>query len=159
MQKDPTNAHMIELTTANAGDSRVILGHEGHVTRLSQDHRVADPLEVARIEKAGGFVFRDRVLGVLALTRSLGDHLLKKYVIAHPHVHQESVELKEDASHRSFVVLACDGLFDVMSDRDVASLVVDCEKEGKADEAATYLVEEALRRRTTDNVSAIVVWL
>jgi hypothetical protein len=40
--------------------------------------------EQARIEAAGGFVLRNRVLGILAVTRSFGDHQMKDYVIGTP---------------------------------------------------------------------------
>jgi serine/threonine protein phosphatase PrpC len=144
----------VDLITANVGDSRVVLSHGGKVTRLSHDHRINDPLEVARIERSGGFLYRNRVLGVLALTRSLGDHVLKQFVIAHPHVRQESIDL---STKNSFLILACDGLFDVMKDQEAADLVQ--QFQGDKADVACHLVEEALRRGTTDNVSAIVVWL
>jgi protein phosphatase len=60
---------------ANAGDARIVLGHNhGEAFRLTKDHRTDDPEEVRRIESTGGFMFKGRVLGVLAVTRSLGDH-------------------------------------------------------------------------------------
>ncbi len=39
---------------------------------------------MARIEAVGGFVLRSRVMGVLAVARSFGDFVLKKYVTAEP---------------------------------------------------------------------------
>lgn len=61
--------------SANAGDARIVLGHNrGEAFRLTRDHRTDDPEEVQRIEGSGGFMFKGRVLGVLAVTRSLGDH-------------------------------------------------------------------------------------
>ena len=52
---------------------------------VPQDHKASDPEEVARIEKAGGFVLRKRVLGVLAVARSFGDFALKKFVPCTPY--------------------------------------------------------------------------
>lgn len=128
-------------------------------TRLSQDHRTDDPLEIARIEKGGGFLYRGRVLGVLALTRSLGDHLLKRFVIAHPHVRQDDLMLDRRGTS-SFLIIACDGLFDVLSDEEASSLVLACTgSTERKSHAATTMVEAALERGTTDNVSALVVWL
>ena len=149
----------MDLTAANAGDSRIVLGHGGKATRLTHDHKVTDPLEVARIQGAGGFIYRGRVLGVLALTRSLGDHLLKRFIIAHPHVQQQTLDLSSSSSAEkpSFLILACDGLFDVLSDEAAVDLVQNFQ--GEKCDVANHLVEEALRRGTTDNVSAIVVWL
>lgn len=65
------------IHAANAGDARVVLCHEGEAFRMTHDHRTDDPEEVKRIEESGGFIFKGRVLGVLAVTRSLGDHCMK----------------------------------------------------------------------------------
>ena len=59
-----------------------------------------------------------RVIGVLAVTRSFGDHSYKRYVTAEPYIHR--VEL---SSSSEFVVLACDGVFDVLSDSKVTEIV------------------------------------
>ena len=39
------------------------------VVRLSHDHKAEDPVEIDRIEASGGFVLRNRVLGILAVAR------------------------------------------------------------------------------------------
>ena len=157
-QRHPDNPRRIDVTTANVGDSRVVLAHSGSTVRLTRDHRSDDPLEVARIERAGGFLFRGRVLGVLAVTRSIGDLVLKKFVIGTPDVRQESLDLSSNSDQNSsFLILGCDGLFDVVSDEDTVDFVK--RFEGNKTDVAGHLVEEALRRGTTDNVSAIVVWL
>jgi hypothetical protein len=38
--------------------------------------------EIARIQQAGGFVMNGRVNGQIAITRSLGDHIMKDFIIA-----------------------------------------------------------------------------
>jgi serine/threonine protein phosphatase PrpC len=144
-------------------------------TRLSRDHHIDDPLEVARIAAAGGFVHKKRVCGLLAVTRSLGDQIVKPLVIAHPHVQEieidaappatsapnEEEEHRQREHQRQFLIVACDGLWDVMSDKLAVRLVVEyCIVQGHSkDDAATHLVQEALRRGTADNVTAVVVWL
>jgi serine/threonine protein phosphatase PrpC len=139
------------LTAANVGDARVVVGHtDGRVQRLTRDHRVDDPLEVARIQKAGGFVFRSRVMGVLAVTRSLGDAMVKPYVIAQPHVDYTRV------STGAMCIVACDGLWDVMSDEEAVKFVRKYSHDPS--NVASALVQEALQRGTTDNVTAIVAW-
>jgi serine/threonine protein phosphatase PrpC len=168
-QRSAENPNRVHIVTANAGDSRIVLGHEGQASRLTYDHGVEDPLEIARIERAGGFLFKGRVLGVLAVTRSLGDHMLKDYVIAHPTVNERTLELNggegtnsnTSNNYRStaptFLIIACDGLWDVMRDQEAVDLVQ--QYPGEKTSVAQYLVEEALRRGSTDNVTAIVAWL
>jgi serine/threonine protein phosphatase PrpC len=162
----------IRITTANVGDSRIVLGQRppNHpfaepalAIRLTVDHRTDDPLEVARIEQAGGFLFKGRVCGVLAVTRSLGDQILKPYVTAHPAVREIGVRAAATADHNnnSFLIVACDGLWDVMTDQEAVQLVESYCGNDKSKQAtvADCLVAEALRRGTADNVTAVVVWL
>lgn len=143
------------LYAANAGDARIVLGHLGRATRLTKDHRPDDPEEVERIEKAGGFMFKGRVVGVLAITRSLGDHCMKSYVVAEPYCSETSIRLEGKMS--SFVICACDGLWDVFQDQDAVDFVWKYEHE--RERIAEHLVNEAIRRGSTDNISAVVAWL
>jgi serine/threonine protein phosphatase PrpC len=145
------------LYAANAGDARIVLGHQGRATRLTKDHRPDDPEEVSRIEKTGGFMFKGRVLGVLAITRSLGDHCMKSYVIAEPFCSETSIQLLEQQKIPSFVICACDGLWDVFQDQEAVDFVLKYEHCGP--EVAEHLINEAIRKGSTDNVSCVVAWL
>lgn len=62
-----------------------------------------------------------RVMGLLAVTRSFGDHSIKEFVICEPYI--QSVTLSKS---NSFIVLACDGVFDVLSDEEVCTIVLQC---------------------------------
>lgn len=66
------------VIVANAGDSRCVACCKGRTVPLSYDHKPTDMAERARIHKAGGFVARKRVNGVLGTSRSIGDFSLKK---------------------------------------------------------------------------------
>lgn len=61
-----------------------------------QDHKATDIAERTRIEAAGGFVVRKRVMGVLAVARSFGDFVLKKFVSAEPYT--STTKLDEEVS-------------------------------------------------------------
>ena len=68
---------------ANCGDSRAVLCRNGTSIELNICHNTANPNEVKRILEAGGFplmpdlmyrrIFNNRIMGVMQVTRSLGD--------------------------------------------------------------------------------------
>jgi serine/threonine protein phosphatase PrpC len=100
---------------------------------------------------------------MLAVSRSLGDQVLKPFVIGEPHVCEREVVLhnndgsNNNSQQRSFIIVACDGLFDVMSDQEACDLVY--AYKGERTEVAEVLVQEALRRGTTDNLTVVVSYL
>lgn len=106
----PPNAKRV-LYCANAGDARGVLSRNGVAQRLTQDHKASDKSEENRIRNAGGIVFRGRVFGTLAISRSLGDHLsydglhLKELVIGTPYISRS--ELNDDDE---LAIIACDGV-------------------------------------------------
>lgn len=111
------------LYCANAGDSRAIACVNGDVEILSLDHKPNNDAESKRIHEGGGWVEFNRVNGNLALSRALGDFVFKKneakkpeeqIVTAYPDV--ETREITEDYE---FLVLACDGIWDVMTNQEV----------------------------------------
>lgn len=137
------------LYCANAGDARAVVCRNGVAQRLSYDHKGSDPQEIKRIIDSGGFIMNSRVNGVLAVTRSLGDTTMKELVISHPYTCQLQLTATD-----SFLILACDGVWDVMSDQvavDHISAMDDPQ------EAADALVKHALSLSTMDNVSVMVI--
>ncbi|CAH0560983.1 unnamed protein product [Brassicogethes aeneus] len=118
-----------KLFCANVGDSRAVASINGKATPLSKDHKPSNPEEFDRIMAAGGWVNSNRVNGNLALSRALGDFIFKRnaaftaeqqIVTAFP-----EVEERELNSDWEFLVLACDGIWDVMSNEEVVSYVRD----------------------------------
>lgn len=98
------------LYTANVGDARAVLCRGGKAVRLTYDHKGSDKQEAKRIMDAGGFVMNNRVNGVLAVTRSLGDSSMKEFVVGSPYTTE--TELSEEDE---FIVIACDGVGQVFS--------------------------------------------
>ncbi|KAI8588024.1 phosphatase 2C-like domain-containing protein [Geranomyces variabilis] len=139
------------LYTANAGDARAVLCRDGKAIRLSYDHKGSDPAEAKRIVESGGFVMNNRVNGVLAVTRSLGDISMKEWVIGSPYT-TETVLDEQD----SFLILACDGIWDVCSDQTATDLIREVQD---PQEAAEDLLDYALENFTTDNLSVLIVRL
>lgn len=94
------------LYTANVGDARIVLCRNGKALRLSYDHKGMDENEGRRISKAGGLILNNRVNGVLAVTRALGDSYLKDLVTGHPYTTETVIQADQD----EFLILACDGV-------------------------------------------------
>lgn len=94
------------LYTANVGDARIILCRSGKALRLSYDHKGSDENEGRRIANAGGLILNNRVNGVLAVTRALGDAYIKGLVTGHPYTTETVIHPETD----EFIIIACDGV-------------------------------------------------
>eukprot|EP00163_Fabomonas_tropica_P005263 TRINITY_DN14766_c0_g1_i2.p2 TRINITY_DN14766_c0_g1~~TRINITY_DN14766_c0_g1_i2.p2 ORF type:complete len:204 (-),score=32.63 TRINITY_DN14766_c0_g1_i2:936-1547(-) len=138
------------LFCANAGDARAVLSTNNEVARISYDHTAKDEAEVARITEGGGFVRANRVSGILAVSRALGDHAFKDHVISEPFYSFH--HLKDDDEH--ILILGCDGLWDVMTDEEAIGYVKTL---STAQEMADVLLYKALDLGSTDNISVVVV--
>lgn len=94
------------LYTANVGDARIVLCRNGRALRLSYDHKGSDENEGRRVASAGGLILNNRVNGVLAVTRALGDAYMKDLVTGHPYTTETVIQADQD----EFLILACDGV-------------------------------------------------
>ncbi|KAK7377165.1 hypothetical protein VNO80_02585 [Phaseolus coccineus] len=166
-----SSSHII---VANCGDSRAVLCRGKEPMALSEDHKPNRRDELARIEAAGGKVIQwngHRVFGVLAMSRSIGDRYLKPWIIPEPEV-RFLPRTKDDEC----LILASDGLWDVMTNEEVCDLarrriVLWYKKNGleqpssergegvdpAAQAAAEYLSNRALQKGSKDNITVIVV--
>ncbi|KAH8380317.1 hypothetical protein KR009_009929 [Drosophila setifemur] len=115
------------LYCANAGDSRAIACISGAVHALSVDHKPQDEHETRRIIAGGGWVEFNRVNGNLALSRALGDFMYKKNTQKRPEEQivtaDPDVEVRDINENWEFVLLACDGIWDVMTSAEVCQFV------------------------------------
>lgn len=141
-----------KLVVANVGDSRAVVCKNGVAKQLSVDHEPNK--ERQNIENRGGFVSNfpgdvARVDGQLAVARAFGDKSLKKHLSSEPDV---AVEIIDDDTE--FVILASDGIWKVMSNQEAVDCVKD-KKEARA--AAKHLNEEAQARKSSDDISCIVI--
>lgn len=173
-----------KIIVANCGDSRAVLSRKGKAIPLSSDHKPDRPDELNRIQEAGGRVIYwdgPRVLGVLAMSRAIGDNYLKPYVSCDP-----EVTVMERTADDECLILASDGLWDVVSNDTACGVARMClrgkirpppEDAGAAAEpappagmvggerrsdracsdASLLLTKLALARHSTDNVSVVVV--
>ncbi|XP_022764050.1 probable protein phosphatase 2C 76 isoform X1 [Durio zibethinus] len=140
------------LYVANVGDSRTIISKAGKAIPLSEDHKPNRSDERKRIENAGGVVMWAgtwRVGGVLAMSRAFGNRMLKQFVVAEPEIQDR--EMDEEIE---LLVLASDGLWDVVPNEDAVSLA---RAEEEPETAARKLTETAFTRGSADNITCIVV--
>lgn len=89
--------------------------------------------------------------GVLAVTRSLGDCAMKDYVSGEPYTTETLLQPGD-----SHLILACDGVWDVISDQDALELI---QTETDPQRMSEKLLVQALRNGSTDNISVIVILL
>ncbi|XP_027902727.1 protein phosphatase 2C 50-like [Vigna unguiculata] len=161
------------IVVSNCGDSRAVLCRGKEPMALSVDHKPNRPDEYARIEAAGGRVIQwngHRVFGVLAMSRSIGDRYLKPWIIPDP-----EVMFLPRAKDDDCLILASDGLWDVMTNEEVCDIarrriLLWHKKNGMplssergegidpaAQAAAEYLSNRALQKGSKDNITVIVV--
>lgn len=154
------------------GDSRAIVGDEkGECLHATQDHKPTNDTEKQRIMETGGFIENDegvvRVNGYLSLSRAFGD-FVKQFALhmnktkEYDSLHAPLIAIAECASfplpsHPFFVLLACDGLWDVFSNKEVTQFITT-----KSDVPCMTLLKnlttEAIEKRHSyDNVSMILL--
>jgi len=111
------------ITVANLGDSRAVLCRNKTAQPLSHDHKPTDEGERLRITRAGAQVIDARVNGDLALSRALGDFRHKAVPNLAPS-HQPVSSVADVCTTRriinsdGFLLIACDGVWDVLSSED-----------------------------------------
>jgi protein phosphatase 2C family protein 2/3 len=153
-----------KLYIANAGDCRAVLSRKGKAIDLSIDQKPSSEGEMERIKNAGGFVEDGYVNGLLGVSRAFGDWHLEGLkgrggktgpLTVDPEI--EKTRLTEDDE---FLILACDGLWDVFSSQNAIDMArASLRQHNDPVKAAKELASEALRRDSSDNVSVVCVCL
>jgi protein phosphatase 1L len=156
-----------KLWVANVGDSRTILvKKDGSVTQASEDAKPEIERYKRKIESLGGFVEErafgpQAVNGILAVARAIGDKALvgktrKAVVSPDPKITNYAL----DDFKEGYLVLACDGLYDVATSNEVGKAIKEMADSGETEEnMAKRLVQAAIVQGSTDNVSAMVIKL
>lgn len=159
-----------KLYVANAGDSRCVLCRGKDTISLTQDHKPTDPEEDRRIRAAGGWVTEGRVNGSLNLSRAIGDMNYKQLksrpaeeqiVTANPDIREIDLTPED-----RFLILACDGIWDILTNEEAVQFVDEKLAEGLAPkEICEMMCDRCLANSTEgigkgcDNMSAMVVLL
>lgn len=163
------------LLAANLGDSRAVLSRSGHAVALTRDHKPNDPDERNRLVALGETIAWDKWAKVhrvrnLSLSRAVGDGYAKPAVSSDVEIRHFPIAEETD----EFVLLASDGLWDVMSSQEAVSLVhrklqTELARVDKHDQAnyrkvlrrhmSKFLTREALNRGSGDNICVVLIWL
>jgi serine/threonine protein phosphatase PrpC len=159
------------LYIANAGDCRAVLisGTDGRTTALSIDHKPGNNTERKRILTAGGFVEGERVNANLSLSRAIGDLLYKQ----NPELSLQDqiisplpdISMQKLSSNDRYIVLACDGVWDCVSNDELAKMILDEEKRGtRLDKIGekildTIVAPSVYHEPGTDNMTIIIIQL
>lgn len=157
---------------ANLGDSRAMFVRNGELVFATTDHKPSDETERNRIRAAGHSVDfvggAYRVSNTLAVSRAFGDFYLKDKPVPAP-AQAVSPEPDTHAVQRQpgtveFLILACDGVWDVLSNAEAIAIVIGSLSThgltaAGAQAASEALVQQSLARGSRDNISAIVVTL
>ncbi|KDO34813.1 hypothetical protein SPRG_00874 [Saprolegnia parasitica CBS 223.65] len=155
-----THTHII---VANSGDSRSVLATDGSVVPMSYDHKPNNETERRRIENAGGSVRNNRVNGDLAVSRALGDFVYKQRSDLKAEEQQVSAEpdIKIEVRNKEneFLILACDGIWDVMTNEEACDFVRSLMLKGENNMGliCEEMLDHCLQLGSRDNMSVIVV--
>ena len=151
------------LNVLNTGDSRCVICRNNIGVALTKDHKPNWPEETARIKSLGGQIYFDDYdwrIGDLSVSRAFGDLSAQPYVTHIPDVFRYKL-----TSGDKFMILACDGLWDVFSNQDAVNVVLEnCfdVKTGKVinkqKNIAKQLANLAIAKGSGDNITVIVVF-
>ncbi|XP_029637683.1 protein phosphatase 1B isoform X3 [Octopus sinensis] len=147
---------------ANCGDSRAVLCRDGKCPFSTTDHKPVNPIEKERIQNAGGSVMIQRVNGSLAVSRALGDFEYKnvegkgpceQLVSPEPEIFTECRNEKDE-----FLVLACDGIWDVMSNEELCDFVRSRMLITESlEDICNQVVDTCLYKGSRDNMSIVLI--
>lgn len=153
-----------QIIVSNCGDSRAVLFRGTESIPLTVDQKPDREDELLRIEEQDGKVINwngARVFGVLAMSRAIGDRYLRPWIIPVPEI-TFTTRTDEDEC----LIIASDGLWDVMSNTEVGEVarrILRRRRRSAAGEVpaaqvlADSLIEIAVGRNSSDNISVIVV--
>lgn len=147
-----------KLWVANVGDARTILQNGEETEALTEDAKPLNPRFRKGIEMRGGQVishFRSpRVNGILAVARAVGDRSVDA-ISSRPKITQFPLNNIVPGSH---LVLACDGIWDVASTKQIGRAIYE-NREQSAIDLAEMIVSSAYNANSRDNLSVMVIKL
>jgi serine/threonine protein phosphatase PrpC len=171
------------IVSANVGDSRAVLAHRSDAIDLTRDHKPDDELEKKRILAMGETIEWDSYSQVsrvrnLSLSRAIGDRFAKPVVSGEVEIQVFPINnLDAKGSEDDFIILASDGLWDVMTSQNCVDFVhkrlnpstlqarnmskreLLNQKISKRQNMSRFVANEAIRRGSCDNICVVIIWL
>ncbi|VDK88836.1 unnamed protein product [Dibothriocephalus latus] len=122
---------------ANCGDSRAMLIRDGRVSFATTDHKPVHPTEKERIQKAGGSVIIQRQL-----------------ISPEP----EITVIDREKANDQMIVLACDGIWDVLSNENLCELLLErVQRLDDLSKVCDEAIDYCLYKGSSDNMSIVLV--
>ncbi|CAF4702327.1 unnamed protein product [Rotaria sp. Silwood2] len=123
-------------------------------------HKPSVRKEQERIRRAGGRISKVgndvlRVESQLAMTRALGDYSLDKHIIT---AIPDLIQYERD-SLAIYVIIASDGIWDVMNNEQVASFVSQRVSNTTLENIISQLFDQCLKEESSDNMTAYIIKL
>jgi serine/threonine protein phosphatase PrpC len=145
-----------KLWVLNVGDSRAVKCNKSNIAdQLTVDHKPNLQSERIRIEHLGGeieFDGSDWRIKDLSLSRAFGDLECTPYVTHLPQIYKYKIN-----SNDKFIILACDGLWDVLSNQEavdyINNILVNTKFKGNY---AKELSEYAYHKGSLDNITVLI---
>ena len=139
----------------NVGDSRIIMCNQHNkAMQLSHDHKPNTKLEKERIKNLGGEIKYDgvdwRIKGY-SLSRAFGDFAATPFITHKPEINHYTFDKKE-----KFIVIACDGLWDVLSNQEVVDFILMLIQNKNTHNIAEQVSKYAFNKGSLDNITVIV---
>lgn len=151
------NASNIQVI--NLGDCRAVLSLKGFSIPLTTDHKPNESNEIMRIHNVNnctnnkreiyhdGYTWR---IGDLSVSRSFGDLDNTPHITHIPEIFDFRLN-----NYINFIILGCDGLWDVVSNYEAVNFIKNNNNKNKAYALANY----AIKKGSTDNVSIIIIYI
>lgn len=150
----------------NIGDSRAIICNKYNIAvPLTKDHKPNSYEEKKRITELGGKIIFDQGdwrIKDLSVSRAFGDLDATPFVNPTPDIFRYELETND-----KFLVMACDGLWDVMSNQEVVDYILEefdklkknkTTNGGGRNNIAKLLGEYAIQKGSFDNITIIIVF-
>ena len=139
-----------KIYCANVGDTKAYIIYDKTYKQISNDHKCTNEDERKRITEIGGKIIKNRVMGQLILTRTLGDLYVKQFGV----INTPDINVYDINETINYIIIASDGVWDVV-DLDT---ITNMGKAGKnVGEFCKDIVKLAINKGTKDNASCIVV--